>query len=558
VKVRRQPSSAPRAAEDQSLIATAEPASAGPVDNSAREATARNSVTVVVWTLLSRVAGLVRVLIIGAVMGPTYFGNIYQAGYVLPSTIHTTIAGPILAMVLIPTIVRALDNSGIDRAKEVLSKIGGRIIGVAATGAALLMVLSPVVSWSFTAGIPEPLRHRAWLLTIILILFVAPQVVLYSVCALGVAAQQSRGRFALAAAAPAIENIGTIVTVLVAAWIYGTGLEVDQASIGMMIMLGVGSTIAVVLHASLQLYGTYKCGMLTRPARGWRQDPETADAVRRVLRSVPVAACPSLTNYILTAVSGTVPGGVLVVQLSYQVYWALSFLGSRAVSMAALPRLAQAAGSSDPHRFGVAWRQALFFAVVAGLPSLCLLAAFAQPTADLLANGELRTANLINDLALCLAVAAFAQMAGGIHDFGRQALFSRLDDRGPRIASFVGFGVGVLVAFSTLLLPADGTRLAGLVVCVLAGETASAITVMARIRRALRPEAFIYRGQLLAIAAATAAMIPVIAAGWWLMRLLSPQRLVELALLLGCGALSLGAFLLVVRFIGMKLTAEQA
>ena len=202
---------------------------APPVDNSGREATARNSVTVVVWTLLSRIAGLVRVLVIGALMGPTYFANIFQAGYVLPNTIHSTIAGPILAMVLIPTIVRALDSGGTELAKAKLARIGGRILGVGATGALLLMLLSPVVAWSFTAGVPEPLRHRAWVMTIILILFVAPQVVFYGVCALGVAAQQSQGRFALPAAAPAIENVATIITVLAVIWFYGPGLEVDTA-----------------------------------------------------------------------------------------------------------------------------------------------------------------------------------------------------------------------------------------------------------------------------------------------------------------------------------------
>ncbi|MBO0874584.1 MAG: hypothetical protein J2P19_14435 [Pseudonocardia sp.] len=527
-------------------------------DNSAREATARNSVTVVVWTLLSRVSGLVRVLVIGALMGPTYFANIFQAGYVLPNTIHSTLAGPILAMVLIPSVVRALDGFGTTRAKEVLSKVAGRILGLAVIVAAGMMVLSPAVSWTFTAGFPEPIRYRAWLLMIILIVFVAPQIVLYGVCAFGVAAQQARGRFALAAAAPAIENVGSIITVLVTVWVYGTGLEVDRAPFGMMIMLGIGVTLSVVLHAVLQMYGTYKCGLLTLPSRGWKRDPESADAVRRVLRSVPVAACPSVTNYVLTALSSMTAGGVIVVQLSYQVYYALSFLGTRAVSMAALPRLAQAAGSGDAHRFGVAWRQGLFFAVVAGLPSLCLLAAFARPTSDLLANGELREANLISELAGCLAVAAFAQMAGGIHDFGRQALFSRLDDRGPRIASFVGLFVGVAVAFSTLTLSSEGARLAGLMISVLAGETASAITVLARLRRAIRPEAFIRRGHVLAIALATVAMFPVIAAGWWLLQTLTLERLMELALLLACGALSLGAFLLVVRFLGMKLTAEQA
>lgn len=530
----------------------------GPSVSEGREATARNSMTVVVWTLISRVAGLIRVLIIGALMGPTYFANIFQAGYVLPNTIHSTLAGPILSMVLIPTVVRALDRNGHGRAREVLARIGGRILGLSVTGAGLAILLSPVIAWTFTAGVPEPERHRAWLMTILLIFFVAPQVVLYGVCALGVAAQQSSGRFALAAAAPAIENVGTIVTVLLASWIYGTGLEVSSAPFGLMIMLGAGTTLAVVLHAGLQLYGTYKCDMFTLPARGWKTDPEARDAVLRVFRSIPIAACPTATNYALTAISGTVAGGVVVVQLSYQVYYALSFLGARAVSMAALPRLAEAAGSGQTRRFAIAWRQGLFFAVVAGLPSLCLLSAFATPTADLLANGRLRGSNLIPELAACLAVAAFAQMAGGIHDFGRQALFSRMDDRGPRIASFVGLFVGLTVASSTLLLPTGGGRLAALVVAVLASETASAATVLTRLRMSLRPEAFVNPRSLAVLLLATASMLPVIGLGRWVLHVHNPERLVEMLLLLACGAVTLGVFLTVVRFIGLKVTAEQA
>jgi putative peptidoglycan lipid II flippase len=539
------------------MMAQAETAAATSV-NKGREATGRNSLTVVVWTLISRVAGLVRVLVIGALMGPTYFANIFQACYVLPNTIHSTLAGPILSMVLIPTIVRALDGQGPERAREVLGRIGGRIIGIGATGAAAVMLLSPVVAWTFTAGVPEPLRHRAWLMTIVLVLFVAPQIVLYGVCALCVAAQQASGRFALAAAAPAIENVGSIITVLAVSWFYGTGLEVDQAPFVMMVLLGSGTTLAVVVHAALQIHGVRRCGMFTLPGRGWKQDPEARDAVRRVLRSIPVAACPTATNYTVTAISGTVAGGVIVVQLAYQVYYALSFLGARAVSMAALPRLAAAAHAGDPRRFGVAWRQGLFFAVLAALPSLCLLVAFAHPTADLLANGKLRDGNLVAELAACLTIAACTQMAGGIHDFGRQALFSRMDDYGPRVASFIGLFVAVSVAFSTLVLPGGESRLAGLVLAVLAAEASGAVVVLNRVRASLRPEAFTSSRVLMVLAMAAAAMVPVIMVGRWALDVLNPERLMEMCLLLACGAVTLGVFLAVVKFIGLKLTAEQA
>src|SRR5919206_905206 len=71
-------------------------------------ATARNSATVAGWTLISRVTGLLRVVVIGAVLGPTYFANCFQAGYVVPNIVFTVIAGPVLAMVLVPGVVGAL------------------------------------------------------------------------------------------------------------------------------------------------------------------------------------------------------------------------------------------------------------------------------------------------------------------------------------------------------------------------------------------------------------------------------------------------------------------
>jgi putative peptidoglycan lipid II flippase len=45
---------------------------------------------------------------------------------------------------------------------------------------------------------------------------------------LGMAAQRARGRFAPASAAPAVENIVLILTVVLAGWYYGTGLDIDK------------------------------------------------------------------------------------------------------------------------------------------------------------------------------------------------------------------------------------------------------------------------------------------------------------------------------------------
>ncbi len=514
--------------------------------------TARKSATVAGWTLVSRVTGLLRVVVIGAVLGPTYFANAFQTGYVVPNLVFTLIAGPVLAMVLVPGVVRAVGAGGVERAQEVLGGVTGRLLTVSAAVVALLMILSPVVAWTLTFGIPDPAaRARGLWLTTILVLLVAPQVLLYVMVHIGMAAQQARGRFALAAGAPAVENVILILTVVLAGWYYGMGLDVEHVPVDLVIALGVGSTAAVALHAALQLFGTARVGLLAWPSMRWGRDPEARAVTRRLVRSVGVAAWPAAAMYVLLALAGSVPGGVFVVQLSYSVFYSLSYISARAVSMAALPGLANAAHREDGATFGSQWRQGLSYAVIASLPLLVLLAMNSAPTANILANGELRHAALIGPLATCLGVVAVAQLVGGVHDIGRQALFARLDDRIPRRASEVAFGVILVAAAAALLLPADGSRLIWLVVAILAGELAAAGTVLTRLRRAIRPERFFEPRTLAAALVATLAILPVAVVMWMLIHRngdrINGDRLADLTVLALGGVVALGVYVLVLR-----------
>jgi putative peptidoglycan lipid II flippase len=513
--------------------------------------TARNSATVAGWTLVSRATGLLRVVVIGAVLGPTFFANAFQTGYVVPNMVFTMIAGPVLGMVVVPALVHAAGDGGVQQARDVLSRVSGWLLAVSAVVVGLLMLLSPVVAWTLTFGIPDADAHwRGLWITTLLVLLVAPQVPLYILLHLGIAAQQARGRFALAAGAQVVENGILILTVVLAGWYYGTGLDVGQVPVEMVIVLGVGSTVAVALHAALQLFGTARVGLLSRPSMQsmrWRRDSETREITRRLTRSIGVAAWPTAAMYVLLALAGTVPGGTFVVQLSYSVFFALSYVSARAVSMAALPELAHAAHREDAATFAASWRQGLSYAVTASLPLLVLLVVLADPTANVLANGELRNANVIAPLAACLMVVAVAQLVGGVHDIGRRALFARLDDRIPRRASEVAFGVIIVCAAAALLLPTDSSRPIWLVAAILAGELAAAGTVLTWVRRTIRPERFLDTRGLAAVGLATLAIVPMAAAMGWIQRIDHGDRLADLALLSLGGVAALGVYVLVLR-----------
>ncbi|HEY3894660.1 MAG TPA: lipid II flippase MurJ [Pseudonocardiaceae bacterium] len=510
--------------------------------------TARNSVTVAGWTLVSRVTGVLRVMVVGPVLGATYFANVFQTSYLLPHLVFTLIAGPVLAMVLVPTVVRAIGAGGAVRAREVLGGVSGWLLTVAAMVTVLLMILSPVVAWTLNFGIPDPVaRGRGMWLTTLLVLLISPQILLYALAHLGIAAQQARGRFALAAGAPIVENLILIPTVIVAGWCYGTGLDVEHVPVGLVLVLGAASTAAVALHAAVQLVGATRLGMLSWPSMRWRHDPEVRAVVRRLVRSVGVAAWPAAAMYVLLTLAGTVRGGVFVVQLAHTVFFSLSFVSARAVSMAALPGMAHAAHHEDGTTFGSQWRQGLSYVLIASLPLLVLLGLNSGPTASLLTAGEPRHAGFVGPLTACLAIAAVAQLVGGIHDLGRQALFARLDDRIPRRASEIAFGVTIAVAGVALLLPADGTRLVWLVMANLVGELAAAGTVLIRLRRTILPERFLEPRPLAAALVATAAIVPVAAALRWTEQINPHDRFTDLAFLAVGAPVALGIYVLVLR-----------
>jgi putative peptidoglycan lipid II flippase len=510
--------------------------------------TARNSLTLAGWTLMSRATGLVRVIVIGAVLGPTYFANSFQAGSVVPNIVFTVIAGPVLAMVLVPGLVRALGAGGLPRAQELLGRVTGWLLAVSGAVLVLLLILSPALAWTLTFGIADPgTRARGLRLSTLLVLLVAPQLPLYMLLYLGMAIQQARGRFALAAGAPIVENSILIMTVVLAGWYYGPGLDMAHVPVDMVVILGLGSTTAMAAHTALQLFGAARVGLLPRPSMRWRHDPEARALTRRLVRSVGVAAGPAAAMYVLCALAGPVPGGVFVIQLSYAVFYALSYVSSRAVSMAALPALAHAAHRQDHTTFSTAWRQSLSYALITSLPLLVLLVILSRPTAHLLANGELRHAALIGPLAICLTVVAVAQLVGGVHDIARQALFARLDDRIARRASEVTFAVILVAATASLLMPADGSRLVWLVAAILTGELVAAGLVLSQLRQAIRPEKFLDQHILAAALVATLATMPVATLVWWIHHLSNPSQLGTLAILIPGGLAALGIYGVVLK-----------
>jgi len=518
----------------------------------------RHSVTVAGWTLASRATGLARIAVIGAVLGPTYFANTFVTTNFVPNVTYSAIAGPALAMVVVPATVGALVREGTGRATAMLGRVSGFLLTLAGSLTVLAMTAAPALAWMLTCGIADAAaRAQARDHATVLVLLVAPQITMYAVAALGAAAQQARGRFALAAAAPAVENIGLVATVLVAGLTYGTGREVTDVPLGLLVVLGAGSSLAVACHAGLQAFGAIRAGLPIRPTLRWRSDADATEIARRLGRCFVIPACTELAFFAVLAVAATVPGGVVVLQVAYAVYSVPTALGARAISTVALPRMSAAVERDDRGQFAAACRQALSYATITSLPALCLLTFFARPIAQIMTNGELRSTAFVEQLTSCVMVIAVAQAVAGMHETGRQALFARVDLHGPRLASMRSLAVTVAVGLGAVLLEDGTARLAVCAAAILAGDLVAASTVLARLRAVVRPERFV-EGRRLAVAGmAVAAMVPATATGCWLLSTGAGGPGAVLALLAGFALLALATYVVVLRA-GMRPSTGRA
>lgn len=511
------------------------------------------------WTLISRITGLLRVVVIGAVLGPTFFANAFLSANSVPNLTYTALAGPVLALVLVPALVRSLAERGVAASGQLLSRVTGYLLFWSSIAAGAVVLASPLVALAVTAGIPDDAtRWRAWQLTIVIVVLVAPQVLGYTLAAIGAAVQQTRGRFVLASAAPALENLGLIATMVVFALLYEPGVDVLDVSLDMLLVLGVGSTLSIAAHAVAQLIGAYRLGLPVWVRGGWRTDPDAREVTHRLRRSLIVTAFPAFSMFVMLAVAATVPGGVFVFQAALSMYFVIAAIGAKAVTVAALPGMSAAAKDNDTGRFSAAWRQALTYSLIASLPALCLLLAFAEPVASALANGELHDPSIVRWLTACLAVFAVAQLAHAFYEVSRQALFTRLDTSGPRRTSTVVMATRTVVALSVLLLPADAYRLVGLCCAVLLADLVAAVMTLFMVRTAIRPERLVDSRRLAIVGAATVAMLPASTFGSWLVQHQVHDRMPQLAVGFVMGLVALVCFGLVLALLTGQLSTVIA
>lgn len=222
--------------------------------------------TMAVATLVSRITGLARTMVLTAALGLALVGDAYNTANTLPNIVYELLLGGVLTSVVVPLLVHAQE-----RDRDGGTAYAQRLATIATVGlvvvAALAVLAAPLLTALYgITGDPGQVELANWLARILLV-----EIVFYGVGALAQAILNSRGVFGPPAWAPVLNNVVVIATGLLLIASAGPG-ELTPVTItsGQVWLLGIGTTLGIAVQALVLLPLLSRAGVPLRPRWGLR------------------------------------------------------------------------------------------------------------------------------------------------------------------------------------------------------------------------------------------------------------------------------------------------
>jgi len=400
------------------------------------ELTARSH-TVAGWILVSRITGYGRVAMMAAVLGPTYFGNLFQSMALLPNIVFSLLVGSLIGPILIPTLIKTLDGQETAAVGRLANGILGTMLLAFLAVIVVGIIASPLLLDLVTLAVDDSeIRQQQQEIGMVLIWMLLPQLLCYGIAATGAAVQNAHQHFALAAAAPIAENLGVIVIMAMSAAIFGFGLELDMVSSAQLFLLGLGCTISVALHAGVQWWGAYRVGVALLPRLGWR-DPAIKAIMRMALPSSGYLGLQTAVYAGLLIVAGGVPGGVAAFEIGHSFYFLPIALAAFPIAVVQLPNLSRSMGQDDAVAFHATYRSGLAMILFLTLPASLLFFAMPETLARAVAFGEMGNAAGISLVSACIGGLGLGIVGQATLTLSTSASYARQDAISPMRAMIV-------------------------------------------------------------------------------------------------------------------------
>lgn len=211
---------------------------------------ARSSLLMGAGSLVSRVTGFGRTVVVSAAIGAGLLGNSYTTAQYFPQMIYELVLGGVFASIILPLFVRSHKNDpdGGDAFAHRLLTLALLVLGAAAL---IVTLAAPLIA----SAMAEPVQHG---LVTQLSYLMLPALMFYGLFAVLSGVLNSREHFGAPMWVPIINNLVVIAVGACFFLVYTRDavpdadgflfMEADQVTAGMLLLLGGGTTAGVVIQ----------------------------------------------------------------------------------------------------------------------------------------------------------------------------------------------------------------------------------------------------------------------------------------------------------------------
>jgi putative peptidoglycan lipid II flippase len=252
----------------------------------------KSSTIMAVGTIVSRITGLIRGLLLVAVLGTTLLGDTFNVANTMPNILYNLIIGGALTAVFVPQIVRATSDT--DGGSAFISRLVTATF-VFLTGLVLVAVLlAPVLVGIFATsyiGRPE------FGVTTLFMRFCLPQILFMGLFALLSQVANAKGRFGPMMWAPVLNNL---IAIGVFGWFLQYSVQPTVATIpkSEIIWISLGCTVGYLAQALVLIPAISKTNIKIRPRFDWR-DSELRKSLHLATWTLLFAAISQI-SYLVT------------------------------------------------------------------------------------------------------------------------------------------------------------------------------------------------------------------------------------------------------------------
>ncbi len=334
--------------------------------------------TVSLLTLVSRITGLVRELLIASTFGASAMTDAFNVAFRIPYLFRRLFAEGAFSQAFVPVLAASKAQNGEAETKLVIDRVATLLTWALLLTCVLGVAGAPVLVWLMASGLKQD--PRGFEAAVFMTRWMFPYIGFMSLVALSSGVLNTWRRFAVPAATPVLLNLAMIAAAWAGApWFKAHGIEPIYA-------LGGGVMLGGILQLAVQIPALLSLGLFPKIRLNWAAleaawaDPATKNIAKLMLPALLGVSVAQISLLINTQIaSHLTPGSVSWLTYADRLMEFPTAMLGVAIGVVLMPQLAAAKAANDAYKYSAMLDWGLRIVVLLVVPCAVALLTFAQP-----------------------------------------------------------------------------------------------------------------------------------------------------------------------------------